>query len=208
MIAHPAVRLLRFGLAVALLSGGCGTHGATPVTPGSPTVVESSAPVAPMVLASPAVVDGRFLPAFRCEPKIDGVEASIPLVWSNVPSRAVSLALAMTHHPDPADPSIVSSYLLVWGIPPTAPGIAAGAADDGPWFLGANKDGVSVSYTSPCSKGSGTHTYTITLYALARTPSSLPARSTLDVTYPVLMAALATAPIVSTAELTFTDLTP
>lgn len=41
-------------------------------------------------------------------------------------------------------------------------------ADDGPWFLGANKDNVGISYTFPCSQdGAGGKEYTITVYALA-----------------------------------------
>ena len=96
-----------------------------------------------MTLSSPAVADGKLLTAYRCEPKVNGVEASLPLAWTGTPFGAASLAVTMTHHPDASDPAIVSSYLLLWAIPPTARGIPAGAADDGPWLLGANKDGVA-----------------------------------------------------------------
>lgn len=161
-----------------------------------------------MTLSSPAVAGGELLTAYRCEPKVNGVEASLPLVWTGIPSGAASLAVTMTHHPDASDPAIVSSYLLLWAIPPTARGIPAGAADDGPWLLGANKDGVAVSYTSPCSKGVGTHTYTVTLYALAQAPAGLPSQSSLTVSYPVLMAAIDAVPTLGTATLVFTDTTP
>ena len=196
--------------------------GAPSVVPSSSSVASSSAPASPVpsspsasiTLSSPAVADGALLPAFHCEPKVNGVEASIPLAWSGVPAGARSLAITMEHHPDPADASRVSSYLLLWDIPPTTTSLPAGAAGggstagSGPWHLGANKDGVAVSYTSPCSKGSGTHEYTITLWALAARPASLPSTSTVEVTYPVLMEAIRSVPILATGTLVFTDTTP
>jgi hypothetical protein len=114
----------------------------------------------------------------------------------------------MHHYPDPKDKTKVSSYLLRWGIDPGVTEIPHGAADDGPWFMGANKDGAAVSYTSPCSKGAGTHEHTITLYALSETPPSLPRQSSVDVTYEVLKQALDTVIIIDTASLTFTNTTP
>jgi phosphatidylethanolamine-binding protein (PEBP) family uncharacterized protein len=158
-----------------------------------------------LTLTSEAVAGGLLLPAFRCEPKVDGVEASIPLAWSNVPAGTGSLAVVMHHYLFPDDKTKVSSYLLLWDIDPSVTSIAHGAADDGPWHMGANKDGVTVSYTSPCSKRAGAHEYTITLYALASTPSSLPDASTVDVTYDVLTKAIGTVDVLGTATLTFTD---
>jgi len=114
----------------------------------------------------------------------------------------------MHHYPDPKDKTKVSSYLLRWGIDPGVTEIPHGAADDGPWFMGANKDGAAVSYTSPCSKGAGTHEHTITLYALSETPPSLPRQSSVDVTYEVLKQALDTVITIDTASLTFTNTTP
>ena len=53
-----------------------------------------------MVLTSPAVEDGELLDDFKCERKDeDGVENSIPLAWSGVPSDAASLAIIMHHFP-------------------------------------------------------------------------------------------------------------
>jgi phosphatidylethanolamine-binding protein (PEBP) family uncharacterized protein len=156
-------------------------------------------------LSSPAVRDGQLLPDYRCERKLNGVEDSIPLSWSNVPDGAGSLAVVMHHHPDPADTSKVNAYLLLWGIDPSVTGIPHGGADDGEWFVGANKDGTTVSYTSPCSPSPGPHEYTITVYALSETPSTLPRRSTADVSYDVLTRAIATVTTLDTATLTFVD---
>ena len=174
----------------------------------SPTVLSPASGTATFTLSSPAVTDGRLLPEFRCEPRLNGVEASIPLAWSGVPAATGSLAVVMRHYPVPGDTSHVSSYLLLWGIDPAVTGIAHGAADDGDWFLGPNKDGVDISYTSPCSHGSGTHEYTITLYALSETPPCLPRHSSLEVTYSVLTTAISTVDVLGTATLTFTDTTP
>ncbi|MCP4596416.1 DUF1566 domain-containing protein, partial [Neptuniibacter sp.] len=125
-------------------------------------------------LSSSAVSDGELLDAYKCEEKVDGVEASIPLSWSNIPDSTGSLAVIMHHYPNPEDTSNANSYLLLWDIDPSITEIAYGEADDGSWFMGANKDGNAISYTSPCSPSAGSHEYTITLYALSQTPASLP----------------------------------
>ncbi|NAS12256.1 YHYH protein [Poritiphilus flavus] len=158
------------------------------------------------VLSSIAIDDnGELLDAYKCEEKENGVEASIPLSWSNVPAEAGALALIMHHYPFPDDTSEVNSYLLLWGIDPGVTEIPHGAADDGDWYMGANKDGSVVSYTSPCSASSGSHEYTITLYALSETPSTLPRANSVDVTYKVLKDAISTVETIDTATLTFND---
>jgi phosphatidylethanolamine-binding protein (PEBP) family uncharacterized protein len=114
----------------------------------------------------------------------------------------------MYHYPHPSDTTHVSTYLALWGIDPSVTGIPYGGAGNGSWFMGANKDGTAISYTSPCSKGSGIHEYAIALYALSRTPPSLPAHNTRDVAYAVLTTAIADVDVLGTAKLTFTDTTP
>ncbi len=158
-------------------------------------------------LTSIAISEGELLDSYKCETKVDGIENSIPLSWSNVPDSAGSIAVIMQHYPNPNDTSSANSYLLLWNIDPSVTGIAYGEADDGTWYMGANKDGNAVSYTSPCSPSVGTHEYTITLYALSETPSSLPTESTTDVDYSVLKAAIETVTIIDTAALTFNDVT-
>ncbi len=158
-------------------------------------------------LSSIAISGGEILDSYKCETKVNGVEASIPLSWSNVPDSTGSLAVIMHSYPNPSDTSSVNSYLLLWDIDPSVTGIAHGEADDGNWFMGANKDGVGVSYTSPCSPGAGTHEYTITVYALSQTPSSLPNESTTDVDYSALKTAIDTVTTLGTATLTFNDVT-
>lgn len=208
---QPQARRLRVAtLFAALLPAAAGCSGISRAPDASGALETAAAPTESpaFTLSSLAVESGRLLAAYRCEQKVDGVEASIPLAWSGVPAGAQSLAIVMHHYPDPTDTTRVSSYLLLWAIPPTVTSIGHGEADDGPWYMGANKDATAISYTSPCSRGSGTHAYTITLYALTETLSGLPSQSSIEVTYPVLSQAIARANVIATSSLTFTDTTP
>ena len=158
------------------------------------------------LLTSPAVADGELLDAFKCERKdANGIEDSIPLSWTGVPANATSLAIIMHHFPNPNDTSKANHYLLLWGIDPTVSDIPHGAADEGDWYMGSSKDGDAISYTSPCSQSEGVHEYTITIYALAETPASLPMGHSLDVTYDVLLAAISTVTVIDKGSLTFND---
>ena len=116
------------------------------------------------------------------------------------------------HHHGPLSESTdrvhLSSYLLLWGIDKSVTAIPYGQADKGPWFMGANKDTVAVSYTSPCSPSSGAHQYILTIYALSATPPGLPTQNSLGVTYGVLMNALSTVTIIDKATLLFNNVTP
>ena len=162
----------------------------------------------PFTLSSSAISNGELLSAYKCEEKINDIEKSIPLSWSNVPTGTVSLAIMMHHFPNINDTTKLNSYLLLWNIDPFITSIAHGEADDGAWYMGSNKDGTAISYTSPCSQSSGTHEYTMTLYALSETPASLPGTSSLSVTYDVLKAAIDSVTIIGTTTLTFNDVTP
>jgi len=159
-------------------------------------------------LTSIAVTNGLLLDAYKCEPKVNGIENSIPLSWSNAPSNATSFAITMVHYPDPKDSTHLNSYLLLWGIDKSITQIPYAQADKGPWFMGSNKDGNTISYTSPCSPSSGSHRYIITIYALSATPPGLPTESSLSVNYTVLINALATVSIIVKATLVFNSVTP
>ncbi len=191
-LIYKARTLLIVFLAITL--AGCG---------GSSDDTSSSS----MSLTSSAVVNGELLDAYKCENKTNDIEDSIPLAWSNVPSSAGSLAIIMHHYPNSSDTSSVNSYLLLWGIDPSTSSIAHGGADEGAWFIGSNKDGTAISYTSPCSPSAGTHEYTITLYALSETPSSLPTANDLTVDYDTLSTAISTVTTIESATLTFNDVT-
>lgn len=159
-------------------------------------------------LNSSAVENGLLLAAYKCEPKVKGVERSIPLSWSNAPSNANSFAITMVHYPNPNDSLHLNSYLILWGIDKSVSSIPYGQGDKGPWFMGPNKDTIAISYTSPCSPSPGAHKYTITIYALSETPHGLPTQSSMSITYGVLINALSTVTIIDKATLVFNNVTP
>ncbi|MGJ8716492.1 MAG: YbhB/YbcL family Raf kinase inhibitor-like protein [Maribacter stanieri] len=156
-------------------------------------------------LTSIAIEDGILLDDYKCEEKVNDVENSIPLSWENVPEGTKSLAIVMYHYPKKNDRTEINSYLLLWDINPETSGIPYKMASKGNWFMGANKDGTAISYTSPCSRGKVKHEYTLALYALSETPSSLPKKHSLNVDYNVFMNALATVKIIDRTTLTFID---
>ena len=156
-------------------------------------------------LTSIAIKNGVLLDDYKCEEKVNDVENSIPLSWQNVPYGTKSLAVVMYHYPKKDDKTEINSYLLLWDIDPETTGIPYKMASKGNWFMGANKDGTAISYTSPCSRGKGKHEYTIALYALSETPTTLPKKHSLNVDYNVFMDALATVEIIDRTTLTFVD---
>lgn len=159
-------------------------------------------------LRSVAVSDGALIDDYKCEEKTNDVENSIPLAWSNVPEGTGSLAIVMYHYPNGDQTGMApNTYLFLWDIDPSVTEIPYGAADDGAWHMGPNKDGTAISYTSPCSPNAepGAHTYYITLYALSETPASLPSESTLDMDWDTMQAAIESVTVVGESTLEFTD---
>jgi phosphatidylethanolamine-binding protein (PEBP) family uncharacterized protein len=170
------------------------------------TPLEKDYPASGFVLHSPAVNgEGELLPEFKGEKKVEGKENSLPLSWENVPEGAESLAIVMYHYPNREDHLYVNSYLLLWGIDPSVKEIPYGQADKGSWFMGSNKDGNAISYTSPNSHGPGVHEYTIALFALAETPGDLPLESSVNVNFSTFMTAIEKSTIIGKTELNFTD---
>lgn len=136
-------------------------------------------------LSSSAIdTDGALLDDFKCEQKVNGTEKSIPLAWSNVPEGTGSIAISIHGFPNPSD---TNSYLTLWNIDPSVTEIAYGEANNGTWYMGPNKDGASISYSSPCNPSGGSTTYYLTIYALSETPSSLPESDSLTVNYTTLL---------------------
>ncbi|UMB61203.1 hypothetical protein MHL31_03125 [Lutibacter sp. A80] len=154
-------------------------------------------------ISSIAIENGVLKDAYKCEEKVNDVENSIPLSWQNVPNGTKSLAIVMYHYPKKDDKTEINSYLLLWNIDPKITEIPYKMASKGSWFMGANKDGTAVSYTSPCSRGKGTHKYIIALYALSKTPDNLPKSNSLNVDYNVFMDAIATVDIIDRTTLEF-----
>jgi phosphatidylethanolamine-binding protein (PEBP) family uncharacterized protein len=78
-------------------------------------------------------------------------------------------------------------YLLEWGIPASTRSMSAGSTTSG--VLGGNSVNREVGYAPPCSKGPGSKTYTITVYALSATPA-LPTASSASITRDQLLSAI------------------
>jgi len=154
-------------------------------------------------IKSEAVINGKLLPAYQCEEKINGVENSIPLAWEGVPKGTKSLAIVMYHYPHKEDKTEVNSYLLLWNIPPSVTDIPYKLANDPRWCMGPNKDGVAISYTSPCSRGPGRHKYTIALFALGQELNSLPDSSSVNVDYTRFMEAISKSQVIDRTSLSF-----
>jgi phosphatidylethanolamine-binding protein (PEBP) family uncharacterized protein len=154
-----------------------------------------------------AIEDGEILDAYKCEEKINNIQKSIPLNWDNIPEGTKSLAIVMYHYPNPNDKTNRNSYLLLWGIDPTVSEITYGEADKGSWYMGQNKDANAISYTSPCSKGPGTHEYILSIFALAAYPELLPEENSLDVNFDLFMTAIENAKILGRADLVFKAIT-
>ncbi|WP_339836954.1 hypothetical protein [uncultured Maribacter sp.] len=156
-------------------------------------------------LTSIAIEDAILLDAYKCEEKVNDLENSIPLSWENVPEGTKSLAVVIYHYPKKDNKTEINSYLLLWDINPKTTEIPYKMAAKGNWFMGSNKDGTAISYTSPCSRGKGKHEYTIALYALSETPTTLPKEHSLHVDYNVFMNAMNTVKIIDRTTLTFID---
>jgi len=154
-----------------------------------------------------AIENGELLDAYKCEKKINNKENSIPLSWSNVPGETKSLAIVMYHYPNPNDKTNRNSYLLLWGIDPTVREISYGEADKGEWYMGQNKDGNAISYTSPCSQGKGIHEYIISIFALTEFPELLPEENSLNINFDLFMTAIENVEILGRADLVFKAIT-
>jgi len=144
--------------------------------------------------------DGALLDAYKCEQKVNGIEKSIPIQWSNVPEGTGSLAISIHGFPKPEE---TNSYLTLWNIDPSVTEIPYGEANTGAWFMGPNKDGASITYSSPCNPSGATSTYYMTIFALSETPSSLPSADDLTINYSTLIASFSTVTIIDSVVLEY-----
>ena len=167
------------------------------------TVARQQSEMESMEVADAVVTREELVDVFHCGGNEGGVQAPLPVAWSLVPNTNGSLAMIMEHLPDADNQSEVKAYLLRYDTPANIISIAHGVGDDGPWLVRTDKDGRMVSYTSPCSPSADIHEYTITVFALSETPSSLPTGSSLEVDYQTLIEAIETVDILDFETLTF-----
>jgi len=136
----------------------------------------------PLSLSSPAFAPGAEIPTVHtCE----GADTSPALAWSGVPPGAKSLALVVDDPdaPDPKAPRMTWVHWVLYDLPPTTTGLAAGAARGG--LPAGTREGVNdfkrTAYGGPCPP-IGRHRYFHKLYALDTTLGDLgtPARPQLE----------------------------
>lgn len=131
------------------------------------------------LLSSPVVEDGHEMPA---EYTGDGEGATLPLAWKGVPAGSRAYALIMDHADREGN---MKWYWILYDLPAgttSLPRNVRGVGKEGSGFRG------EVGYEPPHSKGPGTKTYTLTLYALSA-PLKLKQPAT-EVNREVLLAAM------------------
>lgn len=128
----------------------------------------------------PTASQGTLPTEYTC----DGQGVSPSLTWSGAPKGTKGYAIVMDHVPPEGGHHW---YLLDWGIPAKTRSLPAGASNVG--YLGGNSVNRDLGYAPPCSKGPGTKTYTISVFALSGTPK-LPKTSTSSVTREQLLSAI------------------
>jgi phosphatidylethanolamine-binding protein (PEBP) family uncharacterized protein len=174
-------------------------------------IIDEEETISEFVLTSAAIVDGYLIDDYKCESETQNdLQNSIPLTWSNVPEGTGSFIVIMygyaTTAPDfdpTADPD---AQLLIWRIESDITEIPWGEAGNTIGVVGANRDG-HLGYKSPCSPSSGEHEYTLAIYALSETPSSLPTINSTDVDYASLIEAIESVTVLGIAELPLISLT-
>lgn len=115
-------------------------------------------------LRSPSFHHGREIPA---EHTCQGADTSPPLEWSGLPAGTRSLALIIDDPdaPDPAAPRRVWVHWVLYNLPATSTGLAAGVSSlPGGTRVGLN-DSQDAAYGGPCPP-IGRHRYFHKLYAL------------------------------------------
>lgn len=143
-------------------------------------VDDSCAAREPFCLHSPAVAADGVLPVRFTG---DGESVSPPLEWSGVPAGTRSFALVM-HHQDPV--GMTKWYWTLYNIPPDVRSLPVGVTGVGE--AGNNSVNRRRGYAPPHSKGPGSKTYFLTVYALSAPLRLVPPPA--EVNREVLLAAM------------------
>ena len=120
----------------------------------------------PLTLSSSAFQHlGSIPPQYTC----DGADLAPPLGWTGVPAGTASLALVVDDPdaPDPAAPKRVWVHWVLYNLPPTTTGLAAGVTTVN--LPAGTREGTNdwnkTGYGGPCPP-IGRHRYFFKLYAL------------------------------------------
>jgi Raf kinase inhibitor-like YbhB/YbcL family protein len=134
-----------------------------------------SVPASAMTIASNDFKDGGVLPMAHVYPRCGGQNVSPELHWSGAPSNAKSLVLTMID--GDVKPSGWSHWIVVY-LAPASTGIAHGASSLPAGAKGVTSNMGDTSYDGPCPpKGTGTHHYVFTIWAMPMAGVSIPANA-------------------------------
>jgi phosphatidylethanolamine-binding protein (PEBP) family uncharacterized protein len=116
-------------------------------------------------VSSGSFVNGGTMPVrVTC----DGAATTPSLVWTGGPAGTKSYAVVMHHVAGPGD---IHWYWVMYGIDSNVTHFDEGVAPPAGVILGTNSVNGRNEYAPPCSKGPGAKHYTLTVYALSKTPS-------------------------------------
>ncbi len=129
-------------------------------------------------ISSPDVVRGGELPVSAT---CDGAGLPPTIRWRHVPSGTVSFLLIMDTERGPARPGETPTTdgdysWTLYDVPAATRSTAATRHGT----TGLNSHNPDFAYAPPCSQGAGTHTYTITVYALSARIGLAQSRATGD----------------------------
>ena len=126
----------------------------------------ASSPAHALELTSPAFQDGRLIPSQYARPAAGGMNVSIPLNWTGVPEGTKSFALSIVDiHP------IANKWIhwLVISIPANVTSLSEDSSGRSmpPGSVELKNSFGTMGYGGPQPpRGSGPHSYVITIYAL------------------------------------------
>jgi len=162
--------LLAFLLATVLVAGCTGTTSTTT----SGTATTSTMASTPMSLQSAAFPAGGPIPVHYTCDENQTRQPSPPLLVSNIPSRAVSVALTLVDHDVPT--SLIATgvfrHWVVWNATPAAGSVVFNEDSLPMGATSGHNDAGKSGYLGPCPPvGNPAHHYNFTAYALDARPN-------------------------------------
>lgn len=123
-----------------------------------------AAPAGAMTLSSPDIAPQATIAAAHIYPRCGGANVSPALAWTGVPAGAHSLVLTMIDQS--VQPALWSHWIVV-DLPPAASGLARGVTRLPVGARAVAGNFGDAAYAGPCPpKGTGTHRYEFTLWAM------------------------------------------
>ncbi len=129
-------------------------------------LITGSPQAAAFQLSSPAFTDGNAIPGKYARPAAGGHNVAIPLQWSGAPEGTKSFALCIVDHHPVARKWV---HWMVINIPPEVTSLTEGASGKNmpPGALEIKNSFGDMGYGGPQPpRGTGSHQYVVTVFAL------------------------------------------